>query len=313
MEEPSAQADNPGDGPGARGRVVMALIASGVAIVAMLALMALYGAVLWARAPAVGQLAESGDPGATAFMAQSGCGDDVQRIYRPIHRIDPRLGCALVWAEDFRFFAHRGVDWRSLANAMQTNWQVGEMRYGGSTIVMQLARNLYLERVRTPSRKAREIIVARQLSASFDRLRLLELYLNAVEWAPCVYGAEAAAQHYLGKSAALLSPAEAVFLASLVPRPSRPPGFDDADRSRLIQRQTELLTQLTRAGLLSRRVSRTAHAEVFELWNRPRSWTSSRTREGSARIGDAIGDAIGDVGKPAPRTWYARRCGGPGP
>lgn len=295
------------------GKLVTAILFVVISAVSVTALAGLYAAVVWLRLPSTAGLGDSGDPGATAFMAESGCGDTILRTYRPLDQIDPRLGCAIVWAEDFRFFVHDGFDLRGFASAMRSNWALGDLRFGGSTIPMQLARNLYLERGRTPTRKFREILLARELARDHDRLRLLELYLNAAEWAPCVYGAEAGAQHHLGRSAADLSVAEAVFLASLLPRPSKPPGHDAADRGRLQFRQQELVGHMTRAGLLSGREERDARAGVVALWRDREAEAPAGARHAAPPDDRAVRSTGQDRPSTAPGShaipvWYREQC-----
>lgn len=270
-------------------RVALVLIWLAGMIVGGGLLLVLYAAVVWLRLPDVAKLAE-GDPGPTAFMLIDAC-DEPARTYRPLGEIDPRVGCAMVWAEDWRFFRHDGVDSRALKGAMQTNWRAGSWRLGGSTIPMQLARNLFLSRARTPSRKLSEIVLARRLVSHHTRERLLELYLNSVELAPCVYGVEAGARHYFGHGADTLDPAEATFLAAMLPRPSRRPGAYDADRAALVRRQQELLTLLARARLIRRADLRAARQVVLAGWRD--GWAGHQP----------------SVAGPAPPSWYERACG----
>ncbi len=270
-------------------RVALALIWLSGMIVGGGALLALYAAVVWLRLPDVAKLGE-GDPGPTAFMRLDACGEPA-RSYAPLREIDPRVGCAMVWAEDWRFFQHDGVDSRALKGALQTNWRARSWRLGGSTIPMQLARNLFLSRARTPSRKLSEIVLARRLVAHHTRERLLELYLNSVELAPCVYGVEAGARHYFGHGAKTLDLAEATFLAAMLPRPGRPPGAEDSDRAALVRRQQELLTLLARARLIRKADLRAARQVVLAGWRD--GWAGHRP------------SATG----PAPLSWYERACG----
>ncbi len=280
--------------PLGRRLVVIPLLWLAGAILAGGALLALYVLVVWLRLPAVGGLGDAGDPGATSFMAEDGCAEHA-RSYRPLSEIDPRLGCAFVWSEDWRFFRHDGVDLPALKWAARENWRSGGFRFGASTIPMQLARNLYLTRSRTLSRKGKEIALARRLVARYSRTRLLELYLNATELAPCVYGVEAAAQHYFGHGAGRVDAAEATFLAVMLPRPATPPGRLRDDRTRLVGQQQKLLTRLYRAGLLGRAELRAARVEILAGWRD--GWRGHRPA----------------VERPAPQAFYDRYCGTLGP
>ena len=304
------------------GRVLWkAVLAALVIPTASVLLLALYAAVIWLRVPSAetigARLGAQGDPGPTSFMAEDGCVGH-RREYRPIDQIDPRLVCTVVWAEDWRFFRHDGVDWSALEGAMRDNWRRTQLRLGGSSIPMQLARNLFLSRARTPSRKLREIAIAERLVTALGRKRVLELYLNAAEWAPCVYGVEAATRHYLGHDATVIDAAEAVFLASMLPRPGRPPGALEGDRRRLLRRQQFLLTTLGRAGLLAPAAVRRGRAAVFKLLGAQirrarQSHRATTDREvGSPGAGES-GAVSGLEGRltdgPAPVSWLARACG----
>jgi monofunctional biosynthetic peptidoglycan transglycosylase len=137
----------------------------------------------------------------------------------PMSRISPALQRAVVAAEDARFWEHDGVDWAAVRTAALENWERGRISHGGSTITQQLAKNLYLSAARTPWRKLREWAIARRLEKELSKRRILELYLNVVEFGPRTYGVEAAARRYFGKPAAGLAPSEAATLAAMIPSP----------------------------------------------------------------------------------------------
>ena len=142
-------------------------------------------------------------------------------------RISDNLKRAVIASEDDGFSSHGGVDWGALRQA----WRKNERRaasvrpgrnpkvVGGSTITQQLAKNLFLSGERTLMRKTQELALTLTLEALLDKRRILEIYLNSVEWGEGVFGAEAAAQRYYGKPAAQLSPLEAARLAAMLPRP----------------------------------------------------------------------------------------------
>jgi membrane peptidoglycan carboxypeptidase len=182
----------------------------------------------------------------------------------------PLLACAVVWAEDRRFFWHDGFDDDAFAAAVRADLAAGAARAGGSTLAMQLARNLYLSADRTATRKLKEIVLARRLVERLGHDGVLAAYLDVAEWAPCVYGAEAAARHYFGHGAAELGAAEASFLAAMLPRPTRTPGGADEagadDRRGLMRRQQVLLGILFRAGALGRSGVPSARADVAAMW-----------------------------------------------
>ena len=139
----------------------------------------------------------------------------------PLSSISPYLAQAVVIAEDDKFWAHHGFDFEAIKTALEKDIQQKSSRYGGSTITQQLAKNLFLSPSRDPIRKLREFILAWRLERGLTKKRILELYLNVVEWGDGIFGAEAAARHYYGKPASALSPDEAAHLAVVLPSPRR--------------------------------------------------------------------------------------------
>ena len=137
----------------------------------------------------------------------------------PLSRISRSLARAVVVAEDSRFYEHSGVDWEAVRGALEKDWDTGSLKHGASTITQQLAKNLYLSSRRTPWRKLREWVIARRLEGALPKRRILELYLNVVEFGPRTFGAEAAARRYFGRPAAALSDFEAATLAAVIPSP----------------------------------------------------------------------------------------------
>lgn len=128
---------------------------------------------------------------------------------------------AVLAAEDGRFFSHPGIDWRALERAYERNKRAGKVRLGGSTITMQLAKNLYLSTERSFLRKAKEAIIALRLEKELSKKRILEIYLNIIELGDGIFGVEAAARHYYRKSAASLTRDEAARLAAIIPSPRK--------------------------------------------------------------------------------------------
>jgi monofunctional biosynthetic peptidoglycan transglycosylase len=156
--------------------------------------------------------------------------------------ISEHLKKAVVVGEDTTFFSHQGIDFFELRQTIEDSWREGKVDRGASTITMQLARNLYLSPERSLLRKLREMIITLQLERSLSKQRILELYLNVVEWGRGIYGAEAAARHYFLKSAADLTPVEAATLAALLPSPVRP-------RQRaLVRRRNRILERMVAIG-----------------------------------------------------------------
>jgi monofunctional biosynthetic peptidoglycan transglycosylase len=169
---------------------------------------------------------KTSNPTTTAFMelrddeafAQ---GKTPHRMHRwaSYGRISPDLKRAVLVAEDDAFWQHDGVDYEQLQESIETDWARGKFSRGGSTITQQLAKNLYLSPSKNPLRKLRELIIARRLEAELKKARILELYLNVIEWGDGVYGVESAARTYFRKSAAELSQPEAALLAAAIVNP----------------------------------------------------------------------------------------------
>ena len=168
-----------------------------------------------------------------------------QQVWVPYGAISEHLKKAVLVSEDASFFSHKGVDVVELKEALKKDWETGSFKRGGSTITMQLAKNLYLNPSKNPLRKAKEIIIAHQLENALTKRRIFEIYLNVVEFGRNIYGAEAAARHYFGKSAANLDPLEAATLAALLPSP-----LNSQEKS-LLYRRNRILGRLASVGYLS--------------------------------------------------------------
>lgn len=166
------------------------------------------------------------NPGSTAFMEAS-----LERLrakkpdarlrhaWVPYAKISTHLKRAIVVAEDARFTEHEGFDWEAIDKAMDKNRRKGRVVAGASTISQQLAKNLFLSPARTPWRKGQEAIITVMIEQVMDKRRILEVYLNVIEWGDGVFGAEAAARHYHGTSAAALGAEASAKLAAMVPNP----------------------------------------------------------------------------------------------
>src|SRR5687768_1136463 len=195
----------------------------------------------WLTLPDVRTL-RTRNPETTAFMElrdrqARARGEEPRQARRwvPYERINQTLKRAVLVAEDAAFWEHDGVDMEALQRAVEVNLERREFALGASTITQQLAKNLYLSPSKNPLRKLRELWIARRLEIELPKRRILELYLNSIEWGEGVYGAEAAARSYFGKSASALGADESALLAGAIinPRvysPARP-------NARLIRRQ----------------------------------------------------------------------------
>ncbi len=149
---------------------------------------------------------------------ESGPGSDE---WTPADKISPFMAKAVMTTEDTGFLVHHGFVEQSIASSMKENLEKGHFARGGSTISMQLAKNLWLSRTKTISRKAQEFFLTTYLEQSLKKEEIMELYLNVIEYGPEVYGIRQASAHYFGKSPAELTVSEAAFLASLLPSPKR--------------------------------------------------------------------------------------------
>jgi len=165
-------------------------------------------------------------PGETAFMAERMAearakNPNAALRYRwvPYARISVNLKRAMVAAEDAKFVDHSGFDWDGIQSALEKNRRKGQIVAGGSTITQQLAKNLFLSPARSYWRKGAEAVITVLLEAMLPKRRILELYLNVIEWGNGVFGAEAAAKRYFGVSAAELSAEQAARLAAMTPSP----------------------------------------------------------------------------------------------
>lgn len=145
---------------------------------------------------------------------------------------------AVISAEDTGFADHGGIEWEAIERAFRANADSGSIRFGGSTITMQLAKNLFLSSDRSYFRKAQEIAIALWIEAVIDKPRILELYLNVAEWGVGVFGIEAAAQHYFNRPAARLTARQAAWLAAILPSPKR---YDLDRQSRWVERKTGII------------------------------------------------------------------------
>jgi monofunctional glycosyltransferase len=145
----------------------------------------------------------------------------IRQQWVPLARISPYLIKAVIIAEDDKFWKHEGFDFDAIEKALEKDLKAGKMKAGGSTISQQLAKNLYLTPSKNPWRKVREAILTWRIERTLSKRRIIELYLNVVEWGEGIFGIEAAARHYYGKPAAALGPEEAARLAVVLPNPRK--------------------------------------------------------------------------------------------
>ncbi len=158
----------------------------------------------------------------------------------PVARISPGFEHAVIAAEDARFYQHHGFDWHQMENAIEDGLEDGHIR-GASTITQQLAKNLFLTTWRSPVRKVLETPIVPLAELILSKKRILELYINVVEWGPGVYGAEAAARYYYRIPAAQVSREQGARLAAILPAPRRrKPARMNVYAARILQRMGQM-------------------------------------------------------------------------
>lgn len=190
------------------------------------------------------------DPGSTAFMRveldrlrERNPDATIDFRWVPYGEISDNLKRAVIASEDARFTEHVGVDWAAIESAFGKNTERGRVVFGGSTITMQLAKNLFLSGDRSYVRKAQELLIAWMLEAVMSKRRILEIYLNVAEWGQGVFGAEAAAQHHYQVPARRLGAAQSARLAAMLPRPRY---YDRNPGSAALARRAEVLQRWMR-------------------------------------------------------------------
>ena len=166
------------------------------------------------------------NPANTAFMEEGlarlqerNPDAELRHKWVPYARISLNLKRAVVAAEDSRFLDHEGFDWEGMQKAMEKNLKKGRIVAVGSTISQQLAKNLFLSASRNPLRKVQEAVITVMIEQVWGKRRILEVYLNVIEWGKGIYGAEAASRRYFKTSAANLGPSQASLMAAMIPNP----------------------------------------------------------------------------------------------
>lgn len=162
-------------------------------------------------------------------------------------RISAQLKRALIASEDAKFLAHDGFDWEGIEQAYNKNLKKGRVVAGGSTISQQLAKNLFLTRERTPWRKGQEALITLMIERMMTKRRILEIYMNVIEWGDGVFGAQAAAVHYFGSDARRLTAPQAAKLAAMVPNPRY---YDRHREARGLQRKTKIIQARMRSAVI---------------------------------------------------------------
>lgn len=227
------------------------------ALLILAAALAAFVLYLWWGLPSrsdVRALAQK-NPGRTAVMLQrereardAGRKPGHSQAWVPLARVSRNVIHAVLSSEDQKFFGHEGVDWDAVRESVEANRKAGRFARGGSTLTQQLAKNLFFSTHKSLVRKGRELLVSRWLEQDLSKARILELYLNVIEWGDGVYGCEAAARRYYGKSCATLDETEAAGLAAMIPNPRRINPRVNAARHARAQRR--VLWLMAHAGYL---------------------------------------------------------------
>jgi monofunctional biosynthetic peptidoglycan transglycosylase len=212
----------------------------------LVALILLFGFTLYLFSiPDVSKLKRE-TPRKTSFMkyrerewTRAGKPYKIQQRWVPLSQISPYLVKAVLIAEDDKFWHHEGFDYEAIRKALEKDIREKKFKLGGSTITQQLAKNLYLSPVKSPLRKMREAIIAWRIERNISKERILELYLNVVEWGDYgIFGIEAASRHYYRKSASALNAQEASRLAAILPNPRK---YDPLMSSRYVLQRAQLI------------------------------------------------------------------------
>jgi monofunctional biosynthetic peptidoglycan transglycosylase len=223
----------------------------------ILSLVAVGAVYFWVTYPNVAALKDH-NPESTALIdaraaEARAAGAEPKRVqtWVPIERISPNLVRAVLAGEDNHFFTHDGFDYGAIQKAAEENWEEKKIVRGASTITQQLAKNLWLSESRNPLRKLEEVPLTRSLERNLTKWRILEIYLNVIEWGDGVYGAEAASQTYFGVPASRLGPAQAAFLAAMIPNPRTV--YNPSKNPRAVARRQRVIQRYMRGVSLPKR------------------------------------------------------------
>jgi monofunctional biosynthetic peptidoglycan transglycosylase len=196
------------------------------------------------------------NPRTTALMEQrrrearsKGISFAVDQQFLPCSRISPYLKSAVMVAEDAGFFSHQGIDYAELKEALKTDIKKKRWARGGSTLTMQLAKNLYLSTSKSLTRKISEAVLARRMDDLLSKTRIFELYLNYIEWGDGIFGCQAASIRYFGCTAEYLTPEQAVRLASIIVNPRKYGPYGDSKR--MLNRRKWIARKMLKYGHLS--------------------------------------------------------------
>jgi len=182
----------------------------------------------------------------------------IQQKWVPLSQISPYIIKAVLIAEDDKFWRHEGFDYDAIRKALEKDIREKKLKLGGSTITQQLVKNLYLSPVKNPGRKMREAIITWRIEKILSKKRILELYLNVVEWGDYgIFGIEAASRHYYGKPASELNAREASMLAAVLPNPRK---YSPLSSSQYVLHRAHLIYSI----MVKRRIVVPEYKEIIE-------------------------------------------------
>lgn len=229
-------------------------------------LLCLYLGFEWSRLPDASPLRTKNPPTTAIIQARAAEAKEAKRRPRArqtwvrLDRISDTAVEAVLVSEDDAFFQHQGVDSKQVGTVLQEVWKQRRLTRGASTITQQLAKNLWLSTDRSLVRKIKELVLAKRLESALSKERILELYLNVVEWGDGVYGIEAASREHFHKSAGELTPGEAAILAAMLPAPRR--WLPSRRPPTLHKRAQEIIHRLERYGRLSSTAAASARIDI---------------------------------------------------
>ncbi len=195
------------------------------------------------------------NPGKTSFMeyrerewTEKGEKYRIDQRWVPLSKISSFLIKAVLIAEDDKFWKHEGFDYEAIQKAVEKDIKARKFKLGGSTVSQQLAKNLYLSPSKNPLRKLAEAVITWKMEKVLPKKRILEIYLNVVEWGEGIFGAEAAARHYFGKTSFELTPEEAARLAAVLTNPRK---YNPTGDQRYVMNRSEFIYDImVRRGIV---------------------------------------------------------------
>lgn len=197
---------------------------------------------------------------------------EANRVVVPLNKISPNLKRAVIAIEDSHFYIHNGINPNSVGRAVRANWERGSVVEGGSTLTMQLVKNIFLSQKRMFSRKIAEAVLAIRLEQIFKKDQILEMYLNQVYWGHNNYGVQTAAQSYFGKKASDLNLAESAMMAGLIQAPEEYSPFVNYAKAK--ERQAQVLARMRELGWITEKEEIAAKKQPLNL-GQLSSWKTS--------------------------------------